>query len=261
MSTTDFARHQHLMIATLEDKLHLKTRIRDDMLELVRVYAALSETGYVQLPFMLEKSRRTPSPHFWVSLVDGKDTIALAAFRTLENGPLRQTCSAFLADGGLYPSQGGRPEAYLRGEGPVLAPGASFGYLGAGWVHPRWRGHNLAGYISRIVYAEAALRAGEQLALMSAMTFEPMYMTGMNQRASGWHHTHVNLVLDGYLAALDKDVRMYFSHNTMPEQAALYGMELEFLDSGLPVPWLREQDKTQVPELLTTATVSGWGAL
>jgi hypothetical protein len=259
--TTDFARHQHLMIATLDNELHLKTRIRDDMLELVRTYARLSETGYVQLPFMLENSRRVPSPNFWVSLVDGEDTIALAAFRTLENGPQAQTCAAFLADGGLYPSQGSRPEAYLRDEGPMLAPGARFGYLGAGWVHPRWRGRNLAGYISRIVYAEAALRAQQGLALMSAMTFEPMFRTGMNQRASGWHHTHVDLVLDGYLAALDKDVRMYFSHNTMPEQAALYGMELEHLEAGRRVPWLREQDKTPVPELLTTATVSAWGAL
>jgi hypothetical protein len=261
MTPTDFARHQRLMIATLDTQLHLKTSIRDDMLELVRVYAALSETGYVQLPFMLENSRRTPSPHFWVSLVDGKDTIALAAFRTLENGPRAQTCAAFLADGGLYPSQGGKPEAYLRDEGPVLEAGARFGYLGAGWVHPRWRGRNLAGYISRIVCAEAAMRARGQLALLSAMTFEPMYMTGMNQRASGWHHSHVDLVLDGYLAALDKDVRMYFSHNTMHEQATLYGMELEHLDAGRAVPWLREKDKTQVPELLATATVSGWGAL
>jgi hypothetical protein len=261
MTTTDFARHQHLTIATLDTQLHLKTRIRDDMLELVRTYARLSETGYVQLPFMLENSRRVPSPNFWVSLIDGDDTIALAAFRTLENGPQPQTCAAFLADGGLYPSQGGKPEAYLRDEGPMLAPGARFGYLGAGWVHPRWRGHNLAGYISRIVYAEAALRAQQELALMSALTFEPMFKTGMNQRASGWHHTHCDLVLDGYLAALDKDVRMYFSHNTMPEQAALYGMELEYLEAGQPVPWLREQDKTPVPELLTTATVSAWGAL
>ena len=249
-TTTDYARHQRLMIATLEDKLRLKTRICDDMLELVHTYAVLSETGYVQLPFRLEKSRRIPSPHFWVGLQDGADTIALAAFRTMENGTQRQTCAAFMADDGLYPSQGGRPEAYLRDQGPVLAPGARFGYMGAGWVHPRWRGHNLAGYISRIIYAEAALRSHQQLALMSVMTFEPMFRCGMNQRASGWHHAHVELVLDGHLAALDKDVRMYFSHNTMPEQAALYGMELEYLDAGVPVPWLREHDKTPVPALL-----------
>ena len=138
----------------------------------------------------------------------------------------------------------------------MLAPGARFGYLGAGWVHPRWRGRNLAGYLSRIVYAEAAQRARRELALVSAMTFEPMFKTGMNQRASGWHHTHVDLVLDGYLAALDKDVRMYFSYNTMPEQAALYGMELEYLEAGQPVPWLRERDKTSVPSLLNTVVVS-----
>jgi hypothetical protein len=57
------------------------------------------------------------------------------------------------------------------------------------------------------------------------------------------------------LAALDKEVRMYFSYNTLPEQAALYGMELDFLDAGLPVPWLREGDKTQVPALLAAALV------
>jgi hypothetical protein len=256
MTTEEFARHQRLMIATLDGKWGLQTQIRDDMLELVRTYAALSETGYVQLPFMLEKPRGIPSPHFWVGLRDGNDIIALAAFRTMRNGPRRQTCAAFLADGGLYPSQGGRPEAYLRDAGPVLAPDACFGYLGAGWVHPRWRGHNLAGYLSRIVYAESAMRAAQELALVSAMTFESMFRTGMNQRASGWHHAHVDLVLDGYLAALDKDLRMYFSYNTMPEQAALYGMELELLDAGRPVPWLREQDKTAVPALLDRAAAA-----
>jgi GNAT superfamily N-acetyltransferase len=256
MTTEEFARHQRLMIAMLDDQWGLKTRIRDDMLELVRTYAALSETGYVQLPFMLEKPRGIPSPHFWVSLRDGDETIALAAFRTMYNGPQHLTCAAFLADGGLYPSQGGRPEAYLRNAGPVLAPDARFGYLGAGWVHPRWRGHNLAGYLSRIVYAEAAMRATQDLALVSAMTFEAMFRTGMNQRASGWHHVHVDVVLDGYLAALDKDVRMYFSYNTMPEQAALYGMELDLLDAGQSVPWLREQDKTAVPALLAQAAAA-----
>jgi hypothetical protein len=255
MMTVDFARHQRLMIETLEDKWRLTTQIRDDMLELVRTYAALSETGYVQLPFMLERPRGVPSPHFWVAILDGVETIALAAFRTMRNGARHQTCAEFLADGGLYPSQSTRTEAYLKSEGPKLAPHAQFGYLGAGWVHPRWRGHNLAGYISRVIYAEAAQRATEELALLSAMTFEPMFRTGMNQRASGWHHTHVDLVLDGYLSALDKEVRMYFSYNTMPEQAALYGMELDFLDAGLPVPWLREGDKTQVPALLAAALV------
>jgi GNAT superfamily N-acetyltransferase len=255
MTTDDFARHQHLMIATLENTWRLKTRVRDDMLELVRTYAALSETGYVQLPFMLEKPRGVPSPHFWVSLLDGNEIIALAAFRTMYNGPRHQTCAAFMADGGLYPSQGGRPEAYLLDKGPMLAPQAHFGYLGAGWVHPRWRGHNLAGHLSRIVYAEAAVRAADELALVSAMTFEAMFHSGMNQRASGWHHAHADLVLDGYLAALDKEVRMYFSHNTMPEQAALYRMELEYLEAGAPVPWLREHDKTSVPALLAAAAV------
>jgi len=255
MTTDDFSRHQRRMITTLENAWGLKTQVRDDMLELVRTYAALSETGYVQLPFMLEKPRGIPSPHFWVSLRYGCDTIALAAFRTMYNGARQQTCASFMADGGLYPSQGGRPEAYLRNQGPMLAPHARFGYLGAGWVHPRWRGHNLAGYISRIVYAEAAMRATHDLTLVSAMTFEPMFRTGMNLRASGWHHAHADLVLDGYLAALDKDVRMYFSYNTMPEQAVLYRMELEYLDAGVPVPWLREHDKTSVPELLVAATV------
>jgi hypothetical protein len=134
MTTDDFSRHQRLMIATLDNTWGLKTRVRDDMLELVRTYAALSETGYVQLPFMLEKPRGIPSPHFWVSLRDGSDTIALAAFRTMYNGARRQTCASFMADGGLYPSQGGRPEAYLRNQGPILAPLARFGYLGAGSI-------------------------------------------------------------------------------------------------------------------------------
>ncbi len=256
MNRSELSRHQRLMIATLKNSLGLSTRISDDMLELVRTYAQLSETGYVQLPFMLEKSRRIPSPHFWVALKDDGVIIALAAFRTLQNGPQSQSCASFMAGGGLYPSQGGKPEAYLRARGPVLEAGASFGYLGAGWVHPRWRGHNMAGYISRIVFAEAVLRAEHELALMSVMTFEPMFKCGMNQRACGWHHAHVDLILDGWLAALEKDVRMYFSYNSLAEQDALYGMELEYLDAGIQVPWLRRNDKTSVASLLAAAAVS-----
>jgi hypothetical protein len=121
MNRTELSRHQRLMIATLKTSMGLTTRISDDMLVLVRTYAQLSETGYVQLPFMLEKSRRVPSPHFWVALKDGDSIIALAAFRTLQNGAHHQACAAFMADGGLYPSQGGKPEAYLRARGPMAS--------------------------------------------------------------------------------------------------------------------------------------------
>ena len=250
MNKSNAARHQGLLINSLATGHGLVTRICDDMLELVHTYSALSETGYVQLPFLLERPHGQPSPHFWVSLAHGGQTIALAGYRLMTNGDKAQTCAAFFADGGLYPPQNPRPEAYLLNSGPMLAPHVSFGYLGAGWVDPQWRGHNLAGYLSRIVYGEAALRSKTPHALMSAMTFEPMFRSGMNTRASGWHHMHAQLILDGYLSAMDRDERMYLSYNTMAEQAALYDLELHHLDQGQPVPWLRRNDKTPTSAIL-----------
>jgi hypothetical protein len=249
-STSLFARHQALTIRRLEGELGLTVHIRDDMLELVRTYAALTETGYVQLPFMLERPVGEPSPHFWVHVNDGPDIVAMAGLRVMANGDTAQSCGDFFAGGGLYPPQGGKAEPYLRGAGPWLEAGARFGYLGAGWVHARWRGHAIAGYISRIINAESALRSGGSLAFQSCLTFHPMYAAGLNLRANCWHHMHAELVLEGHLAALGKDVKMYMSHATRDQQAALYALELKFLEFGLIVPWMRPHDDTTAPSLL-----------
>ena len=88
-----FAQHQLLMRRRLERECGLQVRISDDMLELVRTYAALTETGYVQLPFMLERPVGEPSPHFWVSLHDGPDTVAMAGLRVMTNGARGQSCA------------------------------------------------------------------------------------------------------------------------------------------------------------------------
>ena len=241
-STSLFARHQALTIRRLEGELGLTVHIRDDMLELVRTYAALTETGYVQLPFMLERPVGEPSPHFWVHVNDGPDIIAMAGLRVMTNGDTAQSSADFFAGGGLYPPQGGKVEPYLRGTGPWLEAGARFGYLGAGWVHARWRGHAIAGCLSRIINAESAFQ--------SCLTFHPMYAAGLNLRANCWHHMHAELVLDGHLAALDKDVKMYMSYATLDQQAALYALELKFLEFGLIVPWLRPHDDTTASALL-----------
>ena len=245
-----FSRHQQLLSRRLDKELGLKVRISDDMLDLVSTYSALTETGYVQLPFMLERPVGQPSPHFWVGLSDGPDIVAMAGLRVMTNGDAGQSSGDFYADGGLYPPQGDRPEPYLRGAGPMLARGARFGYLGAGWVHRRWRGQGLAGYLARIINAEAAIRSQRGLAFVSAMTFDPMYQAGLNLRAGCWHHMHAELILDGYLAALDKDVKMYLSHSTMDELAALYAIEMKYLELGLVVPWLRAHDDSSAPAVL-----------
>jgi hypothetical protein len=248
--TLVFAQHQLLLRRRLERELGLTVTISDDMLDLVRTYAALTETGYVQLPFMLERPVGEPSPHFWVSLRDGPDIVAMAGLRVMTNGAQGQNCADYFADGGLYPRQGERNEDYLPGTGPWLAPHARFGYLGAGWVDKRWRGHSLAGYLSRIVNNEAALRSDARLAYVCAMTFEPMYAAGLNLRAGCWHHMRAECVLDGYLAALDREVKMYLSYSTLLEQAVLYARELDYLRLGLVVPWLRPHDATCAPSLL-----------
>jgi hypothetical protein len=245
-----FSRHQQLLVRRLERELGLQVRISDDMLDLVSTYAALTETGYVQLPFMLERPVGEPSPHFWVSLSDGPDIVAMAGLRVMANGDLARSSGDWYADGGLYPPQGGKPEPYLRGSGPWLAAGARFGYLGAGWVHRRWRGHGLAGYLARIINAEASIRSQRGLALHTCLTFDPMYRAGLNLRGGCWHHMHVDKVLDGYLAALDKDVQMYLSYSTQAELAALYEVELRYLALGLVLPWLRPHDATPAPDVL-----------
>lgn len=247
--STPFARHQQLLVRRLERELGLSVHIRDDMLELVRTYSALTETGYVQLPFMLDKPVGVPSPHFWVHIDDGPDTIAMAGLRVLENGDAAQSCGDFFAGGGLYPQQGDRTEPYLRNTGPWLEANARFGYLGAGWVRQDWRGHAIAGYLSRIVNAESAIRT-PGLAFQSCLTFHPMYGAGLNLRANCWHHMQAGMVLEGFLAALGKDVRMYMSWSTGEQQAALYALELKYLELGLVVPWLRPHDESSAPGLL-----------
>ena len=252
ITTSDsiFFQHQQHLIRRLKGEHGLTVRIRDDMLELVRTYAALTETGYVQLPFMLERPVGEPSPHFWVQISDGPDVIAMAGLRVMTNEGDGQHVADFFADGGLYPPQSDRAEPYLRGTGPWLEAGDRFGYLGAGWVHARWRGWGIAGVLARIINAEAAMRSQRGLAYVTCLTFDPMFQAGLNTRANCWHHMHAEIVLDGYLAALDKDVKMYLSHSTMEEQAALYEMELRYLEPGLLVPWLRPHDHTDVRGLL-----------
>lgn len=245
-----FTRHQRHLIRRLEGEHGLSVHIRDDMLELVRTYAALTETGYVQLPFMLDKPVGKPSPHFWVHINDGSEIIAMAGLRVMTNGDEGQHASDFFADGGLYPPQGGPDEPYLPGAGPWLEAGDRFGYLGAGWVNARWRGYGIAGVLSRIVNDEAAIRSRRGLAFLSCLTFDAMYQAGLNTRANCWHHMHAGLVLDGHLAALDKDVKMYMSHSTMDEQAALYQHELKYLELGLILPWLSPHDGTDARELV-----------
>jgi hypothetical protein len=219
------------------------------MLELVRTYAAITETGYVQLPFMLDKPVGVPSPHFWVHINDGPDIVAMAGLRVIENGDEAQSSGDFFADGGLYPQQGDKVEPYLRGTGPWLHANDRFGYLGAGWVRKDWRGHALAGYLARIINTESSIRT-PGLAFQSCLTFHPMYSQGLNLRANCWHHMQAERVLEGYLAALDKDVQMYMSYATEEQLAALYALELKYLDLGLVVPWLRPHDESCAPELL-----------
>lgn len=245
-SIDTFARHQQRMIRQLERELGLTVHIRDDMLALVRTYAAITETGYLQLPFMLDKPVGVPSPHFWAHINDGPDIVAMAGLRVIANGDEGQTCGSLFAEGGLYPQQGDQVEPYLPESGPWLDASDRFGYLGAGWVHARWRGHALAGYLSRIIHAESAMRT-PGLAFQSCLTFHPMFSAGLNLRANCWHHLRAEVVLEGHLAAIGKDVRMYMSHATEREQAELYGLELNYFDLGLMVPWLRPHDTTSAP--------------
>lgn len=241
--TQMFAQHQLLLMHQLEQQWGLKVEVRDDMVELVRRHAQLAQTGGVQLPFMLGRSTRTPSPHFWVCLLDGPDTVALAGLRIMANGDQAQSSADFFAGARIHPSTDVRGEDYLPGTGPRLAPGARFAYLGAAWVHPYWRGRSLAGLLARIVNDEAALRADGQLAFACAMTPESMHTAGLNLRANCWHHMQAELVLGGH-------TRMALSHSTMAQQAALYVRELQYLCNGLAVPWLSPHDTTPAPSLL-----------
>jgi hypothetical protein len=245
-----FSRHQQLLIRRLERELGLTVRISDDMLDLVSTYSALTETGYVQLPFMLERAVGVPSPHFWVSISDGPDIIAMAGNRVMANGEQAQHAADFFADGGLYPQQGDKVEPYLRGTGCWLDAGATLSYLCAGWVNRRWRGHSLAGWLARIINDETAIRSRRSLAWFTCMTFDPMYQAGLNLRAGCWHHMRADKVLEGYLAALDKDVKMYLSYSSMEEVAALYALELRYLELGLVVPWMLPHDESSAPQLL-----------
>ena len=161
-------------------------------------------------------------------------------------GDIRRVGEAY-SQGALYRPK--KPEGWFPDSGPKLKPHALYGYIGAGWVHPRFRGHNLAGFIARIAQSEALMRTRGTLSMSTAMTAEALFRSGMNLRASGLHHLHVEQVLGGYLAIADHDMKLYLSYSTGTELMSFYERELDMLREGEVIPWLHEHDKASAEEV------------
>lgn len=247
MQLSDVTEYQDQLVRQLEDS-GLSVSFGDDLSVLLKTYEAATGTGYVQLPFVLEDPKDFNPYNFWVCFDDGNAPVALTGFRTMRNGSETRRVGEAYSQGALYrPKQ---KEGWLSDTGPKLRPHALYGYIGAGWVHPRFRGHNLAGYIARIAQAEALLRTRGTLALSTAMTAEALFLSGMNLRASGLHHMHVEQVLDGYLAIADHDMKLYLSHSTGTELMRFYEHELAMLRKDQTIPWLHERDKSHAAAVL-----------
>lgn len=228
----------------------LNVSFGNDLSVLLKTYAVATGLSYAQLPFVLERPQDSNPYNFWVCFDDGNEPMALTAYRTLRNGSESRTVGRAFSQGALYrQSQPGR-EGWLAGSGPWLRPQALYGYIGAGWVHPRFRGHNLAGYIARIAQCEALIRTRGALAMSTAVTVEALFRSGMNLRASGLHHMHVEPVLDGYLQITDAQTRLHLSHSTGDELAEYYACELGMLRRGERLPWLHGHDKSLARSVL-----------
>jgi len=247
MQLSEITQYQEQLVQQLEDS-GLAVSFGDDLSVLLKTYEAATGTGYVQLPFVIDGPKDANPCNFWVCFDDGNAPVALSGFRTMQNdGAVRRVGEAY-AQGALYSCK--QKEGWLPETGPTLTPHALFGYIGAGWVHPRFRGHNLAGFIARITQAEALLRTRGTLAMSTAMTAEPLYLSGMNLRASGLHHLHVELVLDGYLGIAEHDMRLYLSHSTGDELMSFYERELAMLRNDETIPWLHHHDKIHASAVL-----------
>ncbi|VWX62629.1 conserved hypothetical protein [Burkholderiales bacterium 8X] len=253
MQLPELEEYQAELIQRLEDT-GLNVSFGNDLSMLLKTYEAATGTGYVQLPFVLDNPREVQAGNFWVCFDDGTAPVALSGFRTMQNGWETRTIGEAYAGGALYKSKK-KKEGWLSSVGPRLRPRALFGYIGAGWVHPRHRGHNLAGYIARITQSEALLRTGGRLAYSTAMTAEALFRSGMNLRASGLHHLHVKQVLEGYLAIAEADMKLFLSHSTATELMRFYECELSMMRNGDVVPWLqRAHDKVHARAVLEVAT-------
>jgi hypothetical protein len=252
MELSAIAEYQDQLIRQLEES-GLNVTFGDDLSVLLKTYEAATGTGYVQLPFVLEDPKDFNPYNFWVCFDDGTAPVALTGYRTMINGTAVRRVGEAYNEGTLYRCN--QKEGWLPQAGPELGPEALFGYIGAGWVHPRYRGHNLAGFIARIAQAEALLRTKGQLAISTAMTAEALYLSGMNLRASGLHHMHVELVLDGYLGIAEHDMRLYLSHSTGEELMSFYEHELAMLREDAEIPWLHGHDKTHAEVVLAQAGV------
>jgi hypothetical protein len=250
MQLSELGEYQSQLVRHLEES-DLSVSFGDDLSVLLKTYEAATGTGYVQLPFVLENPKDSNPYNFWVCFDDGNAPVALTGFRTMENtAEIRRVGEAY-SQGALY-RQKSRKEGWLPHSGPKLKPHALYGYIGAGWVHPRFRGHNLAGFIARIAQSEAILRTRGALSMSTAMTAEALFRSGMNLRASGLHHLHVEQVLEGYLQIADVEMKLYLSHSTGAELMQFYERELAMLRNGDVIPWLHQRDKSFASAVLAT---------
>ena len=247
MQLSEITEYQDQLVQQLEES-GLNVSFGDDLSVLLKTYEAATGTGYVQLPFVIDDPKDANPYNFWVCFDDGNAPVALSGFRTMQNGSAVRRVGEAYNEGALYRCK--KKEGWLPETGPKLHPHALFGYIGAGWVHPRYRGHNLAGFIARITQTEALLRTRGTLAMSTAMTAEALYLSGMNLRASGLHHLHVELVLDGYLGIAEHDMRLYLSHSTGTELMSFYERELAMLRKDETIPWLHQHDKIHASAVL-----------
>jgi hypothetical protein len=250
MQLSEIKEYQDQLVKQLEES-GLNVTFGDDLSVLLKTYEAATGTGYVQLPFVLDDPKDANPYNFWVCFDDGTAPVALSGFRTMQNDRMVRRVGQAYDEGALYRCK--QKEGWLPDTGPNLHAHALFGYIGAGWVHPRYRGHNLAGFIARITQAEALLRTRGTLAMSTAMTAEALYLSGMNLRASGLHHLHVELVLDGYLGIAEHDMRLYLSHSTGTELMSFYERELAMLRNDETIPWLHGRDKIHAAAVLAGA--------
>lgn len=252
MQLSDIEEYQQRLVQHLEDS-GVSVSFGDDLSILLETYAAATGMDYVQLPFVLKKQQIADPFNFWVCFDDGNQPMALTGYRTLRNGNRRRRVGEAFSEGVLYPQDEGKKEAWWPDSGPMLVPGALYGYIGAGWVHQRFRGQNLAGFIARIAQAEAVLRTGGALAISTAMTTQELYGSGMNLRASGLHHLHVEQVLEGYFKVINRATNLYLSYSTAGELTDFYEAELAMLRDGDTIPWLHQHDKSSASAVLAAA--------
>lgn len=221
------------------DSLDVQLFVSHDVVELLRVYASATQTGYRQYPFMPEHWLDARDEVYWVLAVQHGAPVALLAGRRLFAHSEGVALSDALAQGMLYRQTGVLIDrGLIPGTGPTLpAPGLSL-YQGCGWAHRAHQGKGLPGVLSRLCTMQA-LKAEPGLALGWGLEGSRAARAGVMTRRSAAAASNVAEVFSGFHSGLGIEAQMCAVWSPRHELLQVLQNDWEDLETTGRLRWLR----------------------